>query len=112
MNKCNTSKIIKKKFRKEIYKYTDPKIAQKRANKYFGKNVKLYPSYKKEKKYMICNQKTKKWVSFGQVGYQDFTKHKNKTRRKNYLRRTANIIGNWKNDKYSANNLSRNILWG
>ena len=50
-------------------------------------------------------------VHFGQMGYEDYTKHNNKTRRKNYLRRTANMRGNWKKDKYSANNLARNLLW-
>lgn len=106
--KINTNK----KFSKKLYKYTDPKIAQNKAYKYLGKTAKLFPSYKKEKKYMICNPKTKKWINFGQIGYQDFTKHKDKKRRKNYLTRTANMRGKWKNDKYSANNLSRNILWG
>ena len=63
------------------------------------------------KKYMIYNPNTKKYVYFGQIPYQDFTKHLDLTRRENYLKRTANMKGNWKNDKYSANNLSRNILW-
>jgi hypothetical protein len=45
------------------------------------------------------------------MGYEDFTKHHNKTRRKNYLTRTKFMRGDWKNNKYSANNLSRNILW-
>jgi hypothetical protein len=52
-----------------------------------------------------------KIVHFGQMGYEDFTKHKNKTRRKNYLTRSRKIRGNWKSDKYSPNNLSINLLW-
>lgn len=31
--------------------------------------------------------------------------------RDNYLRRTDNISGNWRNDLQSKNSLSRNILW-
>ena len=54
---------------------------------------------------------TKKWIYFGQMGYEDFTKHKDDKRRENYLKRTTNIPGNWKDNKYSPNNLSRNILW-
>ena len=30
---------------------------------------------------------------------------------KSYLARTANIKGNWKDNKFSRNNLSRRILW-
>jgi hypothetical protein len=49
-----------------------------------------------------------KTVHFGAMGYEDYTKHRNKTRRKNYLTRSAGIHGD---TKYSANQLSRNILW-
>jgi hypothetical protein len=45
------------------------------------------------------------------MGYEDFTKHKDKKRQTAYLKRTENIKGDWKSDKYSANNLARNILW-
>ena len=45
------------------------------------------------------------------MGYEDFTKHHDKKRRKNYLTRTKFMKGDWKRNKYSANNLSRNILW-
>ena len=48
---------------------------------------------------------------YGQMGYEDYTKHHNKSRRKNYLTRTKGMLGDWKNNKYSANNLSRHILW-
>jgi hypothetical protein len=52
-----------------------------------------------------------KWAHFGQIGYEDYTKHKDEYRRMNYLLRSSNIKGNWKNDMYSPNNLSINILW-
>jgi len=81
------------------------------AHKYLGKTAKLYPSDRPEKKYRICDPKKGHYVRFGQMGYQDYTRHKNKARRRNYLTRTANMLGNWKHNKYSANNLSRNILW-
>jgi hypothetical protein len=63
------------------------------------------------KKYFIINPRTGKKVYFGQMGFEDFTKHKDADRRENYLRRSANIRGDWKNDKYSPNNLARNLLW-
>ena len=60
---------------------------------------------------MIFDPDNKKWVYFGEMSYQDHTKHSDPIRRQNYLNRTANMRGDWKNNKYSANNLSRNILW-
>jgi Family of unknown function (DUF5754) len=100
-----------KKFPKRIRLYSTPKIAQKMAYKYLGRTAKLFPARNPEKKYSIYDKKNNKWVNFGQMGYEDYTKHHNKTRRKNYLTRTKFMRGDWKNNKYSANNLSRNILW-
>jgi hypothetical protein len=105
------NKTIKKKISSRINKYSNPKKVQKMAYKYLGKTAKIYTSSKKEKKYMIWDPKNKKWVHFGQLGYEDFTKHKDKRRRKNYLTRSNNIKGNWKTNKYSPNNLSIHILW-
>jgi hypothetical protein len=102
---------LREKFPHEIYKYSNPRQAQKMAYKYLGKTAKLYPARNPEKKYSIYDPKHDKWVSFGQLGYEDYTKHKNKTRRKSYLTRTAKMRGDWKRNRYSANNLSRNVLW-
>jgi hypothetical protein len=107
---CITPK--RHRFTKKLRKYSNPEKAQGKATKYLGKTAKLFPSNNPNKKYMICDPKKNKWIHFGQIGYQDFLKHNDTKRRKNYLTRTANMRGNWKNNKYSANNLSRNILWG
>ena len=96
---------------KNINDYSNPSIAFQKAKNYLGKNVMIKLSNRSNKKYMVLNPNTNKWIHFGQIGYEDFTKHHDLKRRENYLKRTENIIGNWKNDKYSANNLSRNILW-
>jgi len=98
-------------FSKTLKKYSNPVLAQKKAYKYLGKTAKLYPAKNPQKKYSIYDPYEKKWVEFGQIGYENFTKHKNKARRKNYLTRTASMRGNWKKNKYSRNNLSRKILW-
>jgi hypothetical protein len=98
-------------FTKKLRKYSNPAQAQKMAYKYLGKTAKLFPANNPQKKYKIYDQKNGKWINFGQIGYEDFTKHKNKTRRNNYLTRTKGMRGNWKKNPYSANNLSRNILW-
>jgi hypothetical protein len=95
----------------EILQYSNPTIVFKKARKYLGKDVKIELSKNKNKKYMIFNPNTEKWINFGQMGYEDFTKHKDPIRRQNYLTRTANMKGNWKDNPYSPNNLSRNILW-
>ncbi len=99
------------RFPRALHAFSNPKQAQKMAYKYLGKSAKLYPASNPVKKYRICDPKLKQWVNFGQMGYQDYTRHKNKMRRKNYLTRTTGMLGNWKDNKYSANNLSRNILW-
>ena len=67
-------------YKKILYKYSSPKQAQKMAYKYLGKTAKLYPASNPKKKYMICDPASKKWINFGQLGYEDYTRHKNKTR--------------------------------
>jgi hypothetical protein len=94
-----------------IEQYSNPKIVYEKAKQYLGKDVIIRLSDKPSKKYMVLNPYTNKFVYFGQIGYEDFTKHQDQNRRQNYLRRTENMRGNWRNNKYSANNLSRNILW-
>ena len=88
--------------------YKDRVLQNARA--YLGSNVKLYASPRKGKKWMIERPDGKR-VHFGSSAYQDYTQHQDKERRDNYLRRSAGIKGNWKNDKYSPNMLSREILW-
>lgn len=102
---------IKRKFSQRLLKYSNPKQAQRMAYKYLGKTAKLYPSTNLKKKYDIYDPNHDKWIHFGQLGYEDYTKHKNKTRRKNYLTRSRGIKGDWKTNKYSPNNLSIHILW-
>lgn len=101
----------KEKFTKKLKKYSDPRAAQKMAYRYLGKTAKLYPARNSAKKYSIFDPHHNKWINFGQLGYEDYTRHCDKKRRRNYLTRSKSIRGDWKNNKYSANNLSRKILW-
>ena len=94
-----------------IEQYSNPKIVYEKAKQYLGNNVLIKLSDKSSKKYMVLNPEINKWIYFGQIGYEDFTKHQDLKRRENYLKRTANMRGDWRNNKYSPNNLSRNILW-
>jgi len=96
---------------KGIEDYSNPAKVFKKAKEYLGNNVEIKLSTNPKKKYMVLNPKTNKWVHFGQMGYEDFTKHLDLSRRNNYLTRSASIKGDWRKDKYSSNNLSRNLLW-
>tara|TARA_R110002126_G_scaffold291537_1_gene453499 strand:- start:10914 stop:11204 length:291 start_codon:yes stop_codon:yes gene_type:complete len=91
--------------------YSDIKVATKRAKEYLGKDVKLYRSTRKDKKYMVYPPDSNTPVHFGQMGYEDYTKHKDDKRRQSYLARATKIEGNWKQNKYSPNNLAIHILW-
>ena len=93
---------------KDISNYSNVSLAQKKAIKYIGK--KIYLSDRKDKKYMVQNP-TGNWVHFGAMGYEDHTKHQDDNRRQRYLARATKIKGDWKEDKYSPNNLSIHILW-
>jgi len=92
----------------EIWKWSNPKLAQKNATKYYKQD--LYRSNRKDKKYMIQDPDGK-WVHFGQMKYEDYTKHGDQNRRENYLKRASNIKGNWKSNPYSPNALAMRILW-
>ena len=94
----------------EIRKYSNPPEVYRRASRYLGKTVKIGLSSRNDKKYMVISPDGHK-VHFGQMGYEDYTKHANKTRRKNYLTRSGKIKGDWAKNKYSANNLARKLLW-
>jgi hypothetical protein len=94
-----------------LHKVSNPEKAQANAEKYLGKKTILFPSYKKDKKYMVINPSNLKWTHFGDVKYEDFLKHNDENRRQRYRARAEKIKGNWENDKYSANNLALEILW-
>ena len=93
-----------------ILNYSDPDRVWNNAVKYLKKDIVIALSTKKNKKYMV-RRPDGKFIHFGEMGFQDFTLHKDNKRRLAYLKRTENIKGDWKSDKFSANNLARNILW-
>lgn len=94
-----------------LLRVSNPDKVIKNAIKYFNDpNIKVYLSTTKSRKYMVYDDKNKK-RHFGHIDYTDFTKHGDLARREAYLNRAYNIRGNWRNDKYSPNNLSLHILW-
>lgn len=75
------------------------------------------PSNRKGKKKMVLVRRGNrvKLVHFGQKGYEDYTQHKDKARRENYLKRSGGIRGKGgkltANDPFSANYWARKELW-
>ena len=96
---------------KQLNEKSNMEIAQLKAFEYLGNDAKLYVSSRKNKKYMIYDPNINKWIHFGDIRYKDFTYTGDNVKRRNYLQRSANIKGNWKDNLYSPNNLSINILW-
>jgi len=96
----------------ELKNYSNPTIVKKKAVDLFGKNVKLAVSTRKDKKYMIQDPNGR-WIHFGGFNppLEDFTKHKDEDRRRNYLARATSIKGDWAKNKYSPNFLSIHLLW-
>ena len=82
----------------------------KNAKLFLGNDVTILPSTRKNKIFKVQNPDNK-YVHFGDNRYEDLTQHKDKDRQQKYLNRSSKIKGNWKDNKYSPNNLSINILW-
>jgi len=94
----------------KICEVSNPKMVLKQLEKYYGDEVDLYLSTSKNKKYMVFDEDGKK-VHFGSIIHEDHTKHKDKKRRLNYLKRASNIKGNWRQNPFSPNMLSIILLW-
>jgi hypothetical protein len=70
---------------------------------------------KKMSVYVMKDNK-KKLIHFGDSKMKDYTQHKDKKRRQNYLKRSAGIRDGQgkltKDDKNTANYWARRMLWG
>lgn len=93
----------------EIKLVSNPTEVRKKANEVFDGNFLLRLSTRKDKKYMIKSPYTRdKWVHFGSMDYQDYTKHKDKERRRKFLIRNHK----WKTmPTYTPAFLSYYLLW-
>ena len=93
--------------KEDIDLYSNPKIVYQKAKSIFGNNIDIKLSTRKDKKYMILNDDNK-WVHFGEMGYEDYTKHNDIERLINFKKRNSK----WKNaNKYSPAFLSYFLLW-
>lgn len=95
----------------KLFDYSNPDEAQKKAVQWLGLGAVLYPSTKEDKKYMVFDPYNQKWVHFGQMLYEDYLKHNDIARRRKFRLRAQAMRGKWRDNIYSANNLSLNILW-
>jgi hypothetical protein len=89
---------------KELRNYSDPEYVMQKA-KMMGLNP-VHESSRKDKKYMVFDGRT--MVHFGQMGYEDATKHNDIDRINRFKKR------NWKwqnSPKYSPAWLSWFLLW-
>lgn len=94
----------------ELKKISDPDEVKRRFEKYRGSTkATIEPSPRADKKYLV-RVDGKRAIHFGSH-MEDYTKHGDEVRRKSYLSRSAGIRGDWKSDKWSANNLARSLLW-
>ena len=89
---------------KELRNYSDPEYVMNKA-KMMGLNP-VHESSRKDKKYMVFDGRT--MVHFGQMGYEDASKHNDIDRINRFKKR------NWKwqnSPKYSPAWLSWFLLW-
>jgi len=94
----------------ELLKISNPVTVKRKFAAYAkGDGAKLMISNRPDKKYKVIKPDGTT-VHFGST-LEDYTKHGDDKRRAAYLKRSAGIKGNWRDDKWSANNLSRELLW-
>ena len=87
----------------ELKKWSDPAEVAKIGKRY---NLDVFPSTRKDKKYMV--KFGSKVIHFGQMNYEDYTKHKDEKRRDAFRSRNAKWIGA---DKFTPAWLSYYLLW-
>lgn len=87
----------------ELKKWSDPAEVAKIGKRY---NLDVYVSTRKDKKYMV--KIGSKVIHFGQMNYEDYTKHKDEKRRDAFRSRNAKWA---KSANDTASWLSYYLLW-
>lgn len=90
----------------KLFKFSNYNIMKVTFKKSTNPTKKYMATFYEDKN---CKKKIKT-VHFGAAGMSDYTKHKNKSRKKRYLSRHKSRE-NW-NNFMTAGSLSRYILWG
>ena len=92
----------------EIYKYSNPFLVQEKATELLGDYGTIYRSNRKGKKYAIYDPYNNKYIHFGSIHYEDYTKHNNDLRRSYFRNRNRK----WSNNPiFSPSFLSYHLLW-
>lgn len=91
----------------QLLLYSDPTRVHKLGIKYLGKENPVYLSTRKDKKYMVKSPDGK-WIHFGQMGFSDFTEHKDESRREKFRKRNAKWATQ---DKWTSGWLAYHLLW-
>ena len=90
----------------QLREYSDPEFVLKKVQE-LGYNP-VHESSRKDKKYMVYSPSEGKMIHFGQMFYEDYTKHLDPKRRMNFRKR------NWRweyTPQYTASYLSYRLLW-
>ena len=89
-----------------LYKYSNPIEVERKAKQLISPTITVYKSTKPDKKYMIFHNN--KFIHFGQMKFDDMTKHNDIHRQNKFLSRNHK----WKNSKmFSPAWLSYHLLW-
>ena len=89
----------------KLLQFSNPAVVIAKGKK-LGLDVMI--SKRKDKKYSFKNPITNKLINFGQMGYEDFTLHKDEKRRQAFKKRNAKSANA---PKYSPAWASYNLLW-
>jgi hypothetical protein len=96
---------------------SNPKLVYERAKELYGNDVIIKQSTRKNKKYMIMDNNTRKYVHFGSLNHLDYMKYIQygveiaNEHRSRYLKRALKIKGTWSENEYYPNILSIYLLW-
>lgn len=94
---------------KEILLYSDPEYVFEKFNRWgLNKRADLFLSTRKDKKYMVIMKDTNKKIHFGQMGYEDYTKHKDEKRMMKFQNRNRKWAASI---EYTPAWLSFYLLW-
>jgi len=91
----------------ELEQFSNIEKVRKNAEKLGIKNM-IYPSTRKDKKYMVRHPDTYKFIHFGQMGYEDFTKSNDINKRNNFKKRNKRWADAY---PYTPAFLSYWLLW-
>ena len=91
----------------ELEQFSDIEKVRKKAEKLGIKNM-IYPSTRKDKKYMVRHPDYHNFIHFGQMGASDYTKTGDINKRNNFMKRNKR----WANAQpYTSAWASYYLLW-